>query len=105
MSAMPEVQPAEPSIVSDATLVERVGQNDTGALLELERRHRGSLYAQAYAILIDSTSAERVVHDVFAQLRHAAAHFVGPRPWSWLRDMTTEFARAERALRKTSPRR
>jgi hypothetical protein len=45
------------------------------------------------------------VHDVFAQLRHAAAHFVGPRPWSWLRDMTTEFARAERALRKTSPRR
>jgi DNA-directed RNA polymerase specialized sigma24 family protein len=105
MPAMPEVQPAEQSIVSDATLVERVAQNDARALLELERRHRGSLYAQAYGILMDSPSAERVVHEVFAQLRHAAGHLVGPRPWSWLRDMATELARAERALRQTPPRR
>ena len=78
----------------------RLAQRDSTALVELERRHRASLYAQAYGILMDSNLAERVVRDVFAQLWYAAARFVGSStPLRSLRAMATELARAELALR------
>ena len=77
----------------------RLAQRDSTALIELERRHRGSLYAQAYGILMDAVSAERVVRDAFAQLWFAAADYTGQRsPLVLLRDMARELARAERAL-------
>jgi DNA-directed RNA polymerase specialized sigma24 family protein len=95
------------SLVPDAILMQRLAQRDSTALIELERRHRGSLYAQVYGILMDSTQAERVVRDVFAQIWHAAGRFTGTRSaWSWLRDTATQLARAERAagVPKTSRR-
>ena len=55
MSAV--LEPQSP-VLSDAALVERVIQRDSTALIELERRHRGSLYAQAYAALADATYDE-----------------------------------------------
>jgi len=62
------------------------------------------LYAQAYGILMDSNLAERVVRNVFAQLWYAAARFVGTTtPLRSLRDMATELARAELALRNVRP--
>src|SRR5206468_8206504 len=73
MSAMLEPRPPVPPLVPDGVLIERLVQHDSTALVELERRHRGSLYAQAYGILMDSNLAERVVRDVFAQLWYAAA--------------------------------
>src|SRR5437899_1057574 len=75
MSAMLEPRPPVPPLVPDGELIERLVQHDSTALVELERRHRGSLYAQAYGILMDSNLAERVVRDVLAQLWSAA-----PRP-------------------------
>jgi DNA-directed RNA polymerase specialized sigma24 family protein len=84
-------------MVPDATLMERLAQRDSTALIELERRHRGSIYAQVYGILMDSALAERVVRDVFAQVWFAAGRFTGKRSaWSWLRETAAELARAAR---------
>ena len=99
MTAM--LEPQVP-VVADAVLMRRVAQRDSTALIELERRHRGSLYAQAYGILTDTVSAERVVRDAFAQLWFAAASYTGRlSPWTLLRDMAKELARAERARRES----
>ena|SRR5205823_4098069 len=99
------LEPQRP-LVSDAILMQRLAQRDSTALVELERRHRGSLYAQVYGILMDSTQAERVVRDVFAQIWHAAARFTGTRSaWSWLRETATDLARAERASHDTNSHR
>jgi DNA-directed RNA polymerase specialized sigma24 family protein len=97
---MLEPKPPAPPLVPDGVLIERLVQHDSTALIELERRHRGSLYAQAYGILMDSNLAERVVRNVFAQLWYAAARFVGSTtPLHSMRAMATELARAELALR------
>ena len=103
MTAMLEPQPP---IVADAVLMHRLAKRDSTALVELERRHRGSLYAQAYGILTDAIAAERVVRDAFAQLWFAATQYTGSEsPWTLLRDMARELARAERALRESPIRR
>ena len=97
MSAV--LEPQSP-VLSDAALVERVIQRDSTALIELERRHRGSLYAQAYAALADATLAEAIVREAFTELWFAAPRFVGQRSaTTWLRSMTRELTRAELALR------
>jgi DNA-directed RNA polymerase specialized sigma24 family protein len=83
-------------LVADADLLQRVVLRDSTALIELERRHQSSLYAQAYGILMDSTLAERVVREVFAQLWFAAERFVVRSSlWNWLRMMAKDLARAE----------
>ena len=92
------LEPQAP-LVADAVLMDRLAQRDSTALVELERRHRASLYAQAYGVLMDAVLAERVVRDTFSQLVFMAAQYNGRRsPLSLLRDMTRELARAERAL-------
>lgn len=89
-------------MVADAVLMNRLAQRDSTALVELERRHRSSLYAQVYGVLMDATSAERVVRDVFAQLWFEATRYTGKRsPLTLLRDMARELARAERALKES----
>ena len=95
-------QPSPRSLVADADLLQRVVQRDSTALIELERRHHTSLYAQAYAILMNSMLADRVVGEVFAQLWYAAGRFVmrGRTLWSWLRDRAKELARAELMLQE-----
>src|SRR5206468_9628454 len=102
MSAMLEPQPSQRPLVADADLLKRVIQRDSTALIELERRHRASLYAKAYGILMDSTKAERVVQEVFAQLWFAAERFVVRRNlWTWLRMLAKDLARAELMSRDT----
>jgi len=97
MSAV--LEPQSP-MLSDAALVERVIQRDSTALIELERRHRGSLYAQVYAALADATLAEAIVRDAFTEFWLAAPRFTEQRSaTTWLRSMTRELARAELALR------
>jgi DNA-directed RNA polymerase specialized sigma24 family protein len=97
MTALLEPQPP---IVADAVLMDRITRRDSTALVELERRHRSSLYAQAYAILMDAGAAERVVRDAFSQLWYDAASYTPTRsPSTLLRDMAKQLARAERALR------
>ena len=86
--------PSQRPLVADADLLQRVVQRDATALIELERRHRPSLYAQAYGILMDSTLAEGVVREVFAQLWFAADRLVVRRSlWSWLRMLAKDIAR------------
>lgn len=90
----------QPPIVADAVLMNRLALRDSTALVELERRHRASLYAQAYGVLMDATLAERVVRDSFSQLWFAAVRYSGSRSaWNLLRDIARELARAELALR------
>lgn len=98
MTALLEPQPP---IVADSVLMQRLAMRDSTALVELERRHRSTLYAQVYGMLMDAGSAERVVRDVFAQLWFEATHYAAKRsPLTLLRDMARELARAERALKE-----
>lgn len=93
----------EPFPVDDAVLMTRLAKRDSTALVELERRHRSSLYAQAYGVLVDAVAADRVVRDVFSQLWLEAPLYTGAQSVSsLLRDMTHELARAEQALRHSS---
>lgn len=97
MTALLEPQPQP---VADSVLMARLIRRDSTALVELERRHRSSLYAQAYSILMDAGAAERVVRDTFSQLWFDAPEYtIMPRAWDLLRDMARELARAEQALR------
>jgi DNA-directed RNA polymerase specialized sigma24 family protein len=97
MTALLEPRP-EP--VADSVLMTRLARRDSTALVELERRHRSSLYAQAFSILMDAVAAERVVRDTFSQLWFDAPEYtIMPPAWDLLREMTREFARAEQALR------
>ena len=97
MTALLEPQPQP---VADSVLMIRLARRDSTALVELERRHRSSLYAQAYSILVDAVAAERVVRDTFSQLWFDAPEYtIMPRAWDLLREMARELARAEQALR------
>jgi len=96
MSPMLETQRP---LASDADLVQRLARRDSTALIEVERRHWSSLYAQVYGMLVESALAERVVREVFTQLWFAAERFpLRHSLWTWLRDMAKELARAELAL-------
>ena len=93
----------ERPILSDAELLQRLARRDSTALIEVERRHWSSLYAQVYGMLVESTLAERVVREVFTQLWFAAERFPLRRSlWAWLREMARELARAEQALAESS---
>ena len=99
--AQPPLAPpaTRPPVVADAVLMNRLAQRDATALVELERRHRSSLYAQVYGVLMDAASAERVVRDAFTHLWFEAPRYNGQRgPWALLREIARELARAERAL-------
>ena len=104
MTALLEPQhPPQPEPVPDAVLMSRVAKRDSTALVELERRHRGSLYAQAYGILMDARAADRVVRDTFSQLWFDAPEYtIMPAAWDLLRGMTRELAQAEQALRSNA---
>ena len=100
--SLPGMVPSQRPPVADADLLQRVVQRDATALIELERRHRPSLYAQVYGILMDSTLAEGVVREVFAQLWFVADRLVVRRSlWSWLRMLAKDLARG----RAGAPRR
>lgn len=90
------LEPQRPALLADAVLMERLAQRDSTALVELERRYRGSLYALVYGIMMDSKHADRVVHDIFVQLWHASDRYTLKRSvWNWLRQMASELAHAE----------
>ena len=104
MTALLEPQQApQPQPVPDAVLMTRVKKRDSTALVELERRHRSSIYAQVYSILMDAVAAERVVRDTFSQLWFDAPEYtIMPSAWDLLRTMARELARAEQALRSNA---
>jgi RNA polymerase sigma-70 factor, ECF subfamily len=62
-------------LTPDIQLVERMAAGDRAAHEEFCERHRLSLYAQAYALLVDAASAERVVVETLERAWHAAKDF------------------------------
>jgi DNA-directed RNA polymerase specialized sigma24 family protein len=96
---MPAKLETQRPVASDAELLQRLVRRDSTALVEVERRHWASLYAQVYGMLVESALAERIVREAFTQLWFAAERFPLKRSvWTWLRDMARELARAELAL-------
>ena len=88
-----------PTLVPDAALLRRMAQRDATALVELQRRYGGSLYALVYGILMDPERAERLVADVFEQVWHAA-ELLSQRHRgadAWLRQAARERAWKDRA--------
>jgi len=64
------------------------------------------LYAQVYAILMDSALSDRVVNAVFTELWQSAGQAPGRRSaFSWLRRTAAEFARSERLVHESHLRR
>ncbi|MDP3911753.1 MAG: hypothetical protein Q8Q14_15320 [Gemmatimonadales bacterium] len=90
------------SMVPDSALVRRMADRDATALIELQRRYRGSVYARVYSILWDTERAELVVTRAFEQLWHAAVRMNGQsqRALSWLQRTAGELAHAERTNRR-----
>src|SRR5207249_11700426 len=56
----------------DIRLVERMAAGDRGAHEEFSERHRLSLYAQVYSLLVDAAAAGRGVVETFEHARRAA---------------------------------
>jgi DNA-directed RNA polymerase specialized sigma24 family protein len=98
----PILEPSFPrSVVPDSALVRRMADRDATALIELQRRYRGSVYARVYSILWDTERAELVVTRAFEQLWHAAVRMNGgQRALSWLQRTAAELAHAERTNRR-----
>src|ERR1051325_1725156 len=61
------------SFVSDRGLVQRITQGDDAAFSELLARYRSTLYATAYAVLLDPEQVAAVVADAFEEGRRRAA--------------------------------
>src|ERR1041385_9450901 len=64
------------SFVSDRRLVQRITQGDDAAFSELLARYRSTLYATAYAVLLDPEQVAVVVADAFEEARRTAAEFL-----------------------------
>ena len=92
-----------PAPIPDSALVRRMADRDATALIELQRRYRGSVYARVYGMLWDTERAERIVTRTFEQLWHAAVRMNtrGHRALAWLQRTATELARAEQMEKAT----
>src|SRR3989442_9967311 len=86
----------------DIRLVERMAAGDGDAHKEFSERHRLSLYAQVYAMLVDAAAAERVVVETLERAWHAAKDFNpgAGSAFAWL----SEIARAVAKRRRHPPR-
>lgn len=56
------------SASDDSSLVQRIGQRDQAALVELHERHQQLVYSMAMQVLRNPATAEEVTQDVFFQV-------------------------------------
>ena len=61
---------------TDRTLVERMSRGDEAAFRDLLARYRSTMYATAYAALVDPEQVDATVADAFAEARRTAAGFL-----------------------------
>ncbi len=82
----------------DVRLVERMAAGDRDAHEEFCERHRLSLYAQAYALLVDAALAERVVVETLERAWHAARDFNpgAGSAFAWVSEIARSLARGRR---------
>ena len=71
--ARPRFRSAAPT---DRTLVERMSRGDETAFRDLLARYRSTMYATAYAALVDPEQVDATVADAFAEARRTAAGFL-----------------------------
>lgn len=92
-----------PRPLPDSALVRRMADRDATALIELQRRYRGSVYARVYGLIWDAERADRIVTTVFEQFWHAAGRLNarGQRALGWLQRTATELARADQMEQAT----
>ena len=79
-----------PSSATDRVLVQRITRGDETAFSELLARYRSTVYATAYAVLLDPEQVDAVVADAFEAARRSAAEFLvteGSVP-GWLTHLT-----------------
>jgi RNA polymerase sigma-70 factor, ECF subfamily len=79
-----------PDRASDRTLVRRMSLGDEAAFRELLARFRSTVYATAYAALLDPENVEATVADAFDEARRTAASFLDTRGSvsGWLTHLT-----------------
>src|SRR2546430_6711692 len=65
-----------PSSATDRVLVQRITRGDETAFSELLARYRSTVYATAYAVLLDPEQVDAVVADAFEAARRSAAEFL-----------------------------
>jgi len=61
---------------TDRTLVERMSRGDEQAFRDLLARYRSTMYATAYAALVDPEQVDATIADAFAEARRTAAAFL-----------------------------
>jgi len=61
---------------ADRTLVERMSRGDEQAFRDLLARYRSTMYATAYAALVDPEQVDATIADAFAEARRTAAGFL-----------------------------
>jgi len=76
--------------VTDRAVVERMAGGDQAAVRELLARYRSTVYATAYAVLVDPEQAEAVVAGTFEQAWRNAARFLSTHGsvCGWLTHLT-----------------
>ncbi len=97
-----------PQPTPDVRLVERMAAGDRDAHEEFCERYRLSLYAQAYALLVDAASAERAVVEALERAWQAAKDFNpgAGSAFAWLSEIARSVAKGRRRPppdRTTSP--
>ena len=85
-------------LAADVRLVERMAVGDREAHEELCERHRLTLYAQVYALLVDAAAAEKVVEEALERAWHAAKDFNpgAGSAFAWLSEIACSIARRRR---------
>ena len=75
---------------TDRRLVERMSGGDEAAFRELLARYRSTVYATAYAALLDPEEVEGAVADAFQEARRGGAAFLDSRGSvsGWLTHLT-----------------
>jgi RNA polymerase sigma-70 factor (ECF subfamily) len=68
-----------PERTTDEVLLQRAGQGDQAAFLELYQRHRLPVFRFAYRLLGSVESAEDITHDCFLSLIRKPGNFDGKR--------------------------
>src|SRR5882724_11549720 len=64
---------------TDRTLVERMSRGDEAEFRDLLTRYRSTMYATAYAALVDPEQVDDAVANAFAEARRTAAGFLDSR--------------------------
>src|SRR6266852_9840153 len=90
-------------LTPDRDLVSRIATGDGEALTELRRRHDGTLYALAYAVLGDARDATHVVSEAFLQAIRGATTFDADHDHvpGWLSGILRQ--RAHEVLQRRTP--